>query len=57
MNANNIDLDKLSAKVLKEKDLVDNITDIFKAKEELAEKKAAKRSQVFKEKVSYSFCD
>ena len=25
--------------------------------EELADKKAAKRSQVFKEKVSYSFCD
>jgi predicted DNA-binding protein len=25
--------------------------------EELADKKAAKRSQVFKEKVSYCFCD
>jgi hypothetical protein len=25
--------------------------------EELADKKAAKRSQIFKEKVSYSFCD
>ena len=25
--------------------------------EELADKKSAKRSQVFKEKVSYSFCD
>lgn len=36
---NEIDLDKLTAKILKSKTIIDNITDLFKLKEELAEKK------------------
>ncbi len=49
LNTNNIDLSKLSAKVLKEKEIIENITDIFKAKEDLAEQKAlAKQSKVVK---------
>ena len=56
LNANNIDLDKLSAKILKEKDIIDNITDIFKAKEELAEKKnLAKLNKTKKEVESEKY--
>lgn len=40
LRANEVDLDKLTSKILKEKEMLDNITDLFKAKEELAEKKA-----------------
>ena len=36
---NEIDLDKFSSKVIKSKEIIDNITDLFKLKEELAEKK------------------
>ena len=38
-----IDLESLSNKVLKEKEIIENITDIFQAKEELAEKKAVNK--------------
>ena len=56
LNANNIDLDKLSAKILKEKGIIDNITDIFKAKEELAEKKnLAKLNKTKKEVESEKY--
>lgn len=39
----NTDLDQLSAKVLKEKEILDNITDIFKAKEEIAASKKVEK--------------
>lgn len=48
---NNIDLDVLSNKVVKEKDILDNITDIFKAKEELAEKKALEKLGKVKKEI------
>jgi len=35
-----IDLEKFSAKILKQKEIIDNITEMFRLKEELAEKKA-----------------
>lgn len=40
LKANDIDLDKFSARILREKALLDNITEIYRLKEELAEKKA-----------------
>ena len=47
INDNNVDLDALSNKVLKEKEILDNITDIFKAKEEIAEaKELAKKTKI-----------
>lgn len=50
LKENEIDLDKYIAKVLKEKVIIDNITDLFKLKEELAEKKElAKLSKTKKE--------
>lgn len=39
LRENDIDLDKLSARILKEKEIIDNITDLFRLKEELAEQK------------------
>ena len=39
LKLNEIDLDKYSAKILKQKEIIDNITELFKLKEELAEKK------------------
>ena len=45
-----IDLDKFTAKILKQKEIIDNITEMFRLKEELAEKKElAKLSKVKKE--------
>ena len=45
-----IDLDKFTAKILKQKEIIDNITEMFKLKEELAEKKElAKLSKVKKD--------
>ena len=45
-----VDLDKFTAKILKQKEIIDNITEMFKLKEELAEKKElAKLSKVKKE--------
>lgn len=39
LSKNNVDLEKLIAKILKNKEALSNITDIFKAKEEIAEQK------------------
>ena len=39
LNLNAIDLDKFTARILKQKEIIDNITDLFRLKEELAEKK------------------
>ena len=39
-----LDLSKLSKKILSDKEMVDNITDMFRLKEELAEKKALQKS-------------
>lgn len=39
-----VDLDALTAKILKEKEILDNITDLFRAKEELAEAKLLKNA-------------
>lgn len=36
---NKIDLDKFTSKIIKEKSIIDNITELFRLKEELAEKK------------------
>lgn len=45
-----IDLDKFTAKILKQKEIIDNITEMFRLKEELAEKKElAKLSKVKKD--------
>ena len=45
-----VDLDKFTAKILKQKEIIDNITEMFRLKEELAEKKElAKLSKVKKE--------
>ena len=45
-----VDLDKFTAKILKQKEIIDNITEMFMLKEELAEKKElAKLSKVKKE--------
>lgn len=50
LKENEVDLDKYIAKILKEKVIIDNITDLFKLKEELAEKKElAKLSKTKKE--------
>ena len=40
LRENEIDLGLFTSKIIKEKEIIENITDIFKAKEELAEKKA-----------------
>lgn len=40
LRENQIDLDKFCEKVVAQKEMLENITDLFKAKEELAEKKA-----------------
>lgn len=39
LKSKDVDLDKLSQKVLKEKEIIDNITEIFQLKEDLKEKK------------------
>lgn len=39
LRTNDIDLNGFTAKILKEKEMLDNITDLFRAKEELAEQK------------------
>ena len=45
-----VDLDKFTAKILKQKEIIDNITEMFRLKEELAEKKElAKLSKVKKD--------
>ena len=45
-----VDLDKFTAKILKQKEIIDNITEMLRLKEELAEKKElAKLSKVKKE--------
>lgn len=45
-----VDLDKFTAKILKQKEIINNITEMFRLKEELAEKKElAKLSKVKKE--------
>ena len=45
-----VDLDKFTAKIIKQKEIIDNITEMFRLKEELAEKKElAKLSKVKKE--------
>ena len=44
-------VEKLSNKILKEKALIENITDIFRAKEELQEKKALQKMNVKKKDV------
>ena len=45
-----VDLDKFTTKILKQKEIIDNITEMFRLKEELAEKKElAKLSKVKKE--------
>ena len=44
LTENEVDLEKLSAKILKEKEILDNITDLFRAKEELAEAKLLKNA-------------
>lgn len=50
LKENELDLDKYISKILKEKVIIDNITDLFKLKEELAEKKElAKLSKTKKE--------
>lgn len=51
LRKNNIDLDKFTAKILKEKELLDNITDLFKAKEEIAEKKNLEKLNKVKKEV------
>ena len=43
------DLSKLTNKIIKEKDILSNITDIFQAKEDLAEKKAISKVKTKKE--------
>lgn len=49
LKLNEIDLSGFTAKILKEKEMLDNITDLFRAKEELAEQKAlAKKSKIVK---------
>lgn len=42
LNESEVDLDAFTAKILREKDILDNITDLFRAKEELAEAKLLK---------------
>ena len=37
--SNNIDLDSFTAKIIREKEIINNITELFRLKEELAEKK------------------
>ena len=51
LKENNIDLNKLSMKILKEKEIIDNITEMFKLKEELAEKKALKSANSKKKDI------
>lgn len=48
---NEVDLDKYTAKILKQKEIVDNITDLFKLKEELAEKKELAKLNKTKKEV------
>lgn len=49
---NEIDLDKYIAKILKEKEIINNITDLFKLKEELAEKKELAKLNKTKKEIS-----
>lgn len=44
LNESEVDLDNFTAKILKEKEILDNITDLFRAKEELAEAKLLKNA-------------
>ena len=44
LNENEVDLSELTSKILKEKAILDNITDLFRAKEELAEAKLLKNA-------------
>ena len=46
-----LDLSKLSKKILSDKEMVDNITDMFRLKEELAEKKALQKLNVKKKDI------
>lgn len=48
---NEIDLDRFTAKILKENEIIDNITELYKLKEELAERKALKSANVKKKDV------
>ena len=53
LKSKGVDLDKLSSKVIKQKEIINNITDLFKLKEELAERKElAKLSKTKKDVTS-----
>lgn len=51
LKENKVDLDSYISKILKEKVIVDNITDLFKLKEELAEKKELAKLNKTKKEV------